>query len=157
MEQDFTMNTIRQDLAVMINKSDEFFNQYNHDLALLGQDNSIKQKAVEVQTSVNMLVETKQSSAAVQALASLGALNAQLSKLTALFNLQSTVQQVGQAVSSAWNNLQTYLQSLVQSLSTQLLQLISSMFTPTEWSVSGDTGVNLFGLSGTAGIEITFS
>ncbi len=160
MEPIVLQEMIKHDLDEMIGRINEFIHSNNLDQLQLQQDIPVWLKADDVLQSVERLVtaedQESRSSAALYAVASLGALNAQLSLLTAHFNLPGVTQQVGQAVTNAWNNLQSYLQNLIQSISAHLWQLISSLLTLKEWSVSGNAGVNLFGLAGTIQVELTF-
>jgi restriction endonuclease len=159
MNPDNLQEMITNDLHEMNARIDELYGKIDREFHALIQDIPIKNKVEDTQTAINSLVKAKpeeRSTTAMHAIASLGALNSQLDYLTARLNLPDVARKVGQKATNHWNNLQSYLQKLIHSIAGHLWQLISSLMTPKEWSLSGDTGVNLFGLSGTAGIQITF-
>lgn len=150
---------IHHDLNEIDGKIHEFYENIDGDTHALIQDIPISEKIEDVRESVQSLATAKpeeHSMAAMRAIASLGALNSQVDYLTARFHLPSVAQKTGQQVANTWNHIQAYLKNVINSISTHLWQLISNLLTVQNWSVSGSTGVNLFGLSGNAEIQITF-
>jgi hypothetical protein len=159
MNSDDLQEMISNDLREIGARIDELYGNIDAEFHALIQDIPIKKKVEDTQTTVKSLVDAKpehRSAAAMQAIASLGALNSQVDYLTARLNLPDVAKKVGEKATHHWNDLKTYLQKLIHSIAGHLWQLISTLLTPTGWSVSGDTGFNLFGLSGTAGIQIDF-
>lgn len=60
------------------------------------------------------------------------------------------------AVSGAIANFGNWLAGLLKLLGTNLLQLISKLVTPKEWSISGQAGTNLMIFQGAVTLEVTF-
>ena len=150
---------ISNDLGEVKAQIDELHKNIDREFHALIKDIPVMDKVEDLQSSIKSLIEAdpeQRSAAAMRAIASLGALSSQVDYLTARLNLPSVTAQVGQKATNHWNSVQTYLQKLIHSLSGLLWQLISNLLTPKEWSIAGDAGVNLFGLSGTAQIQITF-
>ena len=159
MNPDKLQEMIHHDLNEINSQIHQFYENIGSETHALIQDIPILNKIEDTQESVQSLAKAdpeEQSMAAMRAVASLGALNSQVDYLTARFQLPSFAQKIGQQVANTWNNLHSYLKSLIHSISAHLWQLISNLLTVQDWSVSGSAGVNLFGLSGNAEIQITF-
>jgi len=56
----------------------------------------------------------------------------------------------------AWSHMWKGLLKKIKSVSTHLWQLVSSLLKLKEWSVSGNAGINVFGLSGGVTLQLTF-
>jgi len=148
-------NMIATDLRVMTHEIGEFIQKY--DLFERITDITLPAKIEDFQLAIDeMITAEDKAKPAAQAFAALSAINAQLAYLDARLNYMVSMQTISQTVGAAWNNLKNYLQSIFQSVSQHLWQLISQVLTFKEWSVSGDAGVNVFGLTGTAKIELKF-
>lgn len=148
-------NMIDTDLSVMVREIGEFVQE--HELIELIKDIALPAKIEDFQLAIDEMINAEnKAKPAAQAFAALSAINAQLAYLDARLNYFVSMQTISQTVSTAWNNLKNYLQSIFQSISQHLWQLISQLLTFKEWSVSGDAGVNVFGLTGTAKVELKF-
>ena len=159
MNPDKLQEMIHHDLDEINGKIQEFYENIDRDTHALIQDIPISDKIEDVRESVQSLATAKpeeHSTLAMRAIASLGALNSQVDYLTARFQLPSVAQKIGKQVANSWDSLHSYLEKVIHSISTHLWQLISNLLTVQNWSVSGNAGVNLFGLSGNAEIQITF-
>lgn len=146
---------IDKDLGVMMNEIGKFVR--DHDLVPKVEDIALPETIEAFQQAIiEMLKDENKARYAVQAFTALNALDAQLAYLNTRFNYLASIQAISQAISATWNNLKNYLQSIFQSVSQNLWQLISQLLTFKEWSISGDAGVNAFGLTGTVKVELKF-
>ena len=159
-----TVKELKQQLHDDLEELRERLRQYVQETELgrevAGESGQVRFEATinDVHEAVEAMREPDEPSqqAALEAVAALGSLNAQLSYFDARAALQLTVQPMVQAAVNAWNGLAGYLKSILQKLSSQLWQLVSKLLKLKEWSVSGSAGMSLFGLAGTAQIQLTF-
>lgn len=98
----------------------------------------------------------ERSNAGRDAALSISALGAQLTSIAAQVSLAQTAGQMSLPVSSALVGLINNIQAIVQGVSAQMLQLITSLVTPAGWSIAGGLGANLFGLQGNIQLELQF-
>jgi hypothetical protein len=147
---------IERDLENLISEVSRFVETQR--LSRFVEDIPLPAKVEDVHSAVDELVNNLETrpEAAVRAITSVGALDAELAYLDARIARLANLQQIQQAVSNAWNNIKTYLQPIIQSISQHLWQLIAQLLTLKEWSISGNAGVNAFGLTGTVQLQLTF-
>ena len=98
---------------------------------------------------------------AFQAISDLGVLASESDVLDGLMTLLSvTNNPISNAakgiINTALGWLSNHIKPLIKKISSQLWSLISHMITPKSWTVQGQTGVSLFGLTGNVSIGITF-
>ncbi|MFB6354309.1 MAG: hypothetical protein ABEJ92_09505, partial [Halobacteriales archaeon] len=64
---------------------------------------------------------------------------------------------IAAAVSKLTGWLKQLKQRIKSKVSSKLWSVVSSLQSPDSWTITGDAGASLLGLSGTVGVEVTFS
>ena len=150
------------EITVQITKSlDDVKRQVEGKLATQYLDDELLKREILDWASAQSLREAlsnfmtrRDSAAGLQTLALFAWWRDELPTLTA----KITVASVGNTIKSAWSGLiSNYLQPILTLIHQQLWALLATLLTVKEWSVSGDAGVSILGLQGTAKIEITFT
>lgn len=67
-----------------------------------------------------------------------------------------TRSRVAKAVNAVRGWLRRHLQPKIRKISQHLWNLVSGLTNPASWTVTGDAGVGLLGLSGNVGLSVTF-
>jgi len=71
-------------------------------------------------------------------------------------NRTATRSRIAHAVNAVQNWLTRHLRPKIRKISQHLWNLVSGLTNPASWTVTGDTGINLLGLSGNVGLSVTF-
>ena len=116
----------------------------------------------DVKDSLGILIQTKEAKLKyTYAFASVTSMNVLNSEIESLYYRVSelTTTKVGSGKLSLVKKVQGWLSKLkqkIKKISSHLWQLISRLLTPKSWTIHGDTGVSILGLTGNVGISITF-
>ena len=103
--------------------------------------------------AITRFMDCRESSAGLHTLALFAWWRDELPVLTT----KITTSSIATSVLTAWSGLTGLLQPILTSINQGLWTLLATLLTVKEWSVSGDAGVSILGLKGTAKIEITFT
>jgi len=114
-------------------------------------------EATYLRSAVDEVVKNPTNEAAVRSITAVAALDSRVDSLEVTAQVALPAQSpAAQAVTASFTGVVNSLKAKIQSLLNQVWHLISNLFTPTGWSVGGDTGFNFLGLQGNLALQINF-